>query len=289
MEVHPQSCSFRSNVSSVKQYSHALLESVDVDAMHGGTFHSGLTGRQARSARHHASQHHGITRITLEPGWKWSVDVRPEMNTPLCAHQHLLYVLSGSFFVQMKDEEEVVQCHEGQICVIPANHDSWTSEHERCVLLELSSLYEVGKTTFHHRRANMHDHPCPIILKSFAHPDEIRTPNSKTQIQVIKFPEANIEIQKAICQPGWKWSSDIKPIVNTEWCQHKHLGYALRGSMEILQSNQERCLISANEVFSIPPNHDGWVIGNEVFECIEFIAKGYAKPAGSEKIEQQSK
>ena len=31
--------------------------------------------------------------------------------------------------------------------------------------------------------------------------------------------------------PGWKWSSDVKPVVQTESCQIKHLGIITSGTV----------------------------------------------------------
>jgi hypothetical protein len=30
-------------------------------------------------------------------------------------------------------------------------------------------------------------------------------------------------------EPGWRWSTDVKPIAGTESCEVSHLGYILSG------------------------------------------------------------
>jgi hypothetical protein len=33
-------------------------------------------------------------------------------------------------------------------------------------------------------------------------------------------------------QPGWRWSTDVKPLANTASCQAPHLGYVLSDAHE---------------------------------------------------------
>jgi len=46
-------------------------------------------------------------RATLEPGWKWSVDVKPIAKTKSCEAPHTQYHLSGRLRVRMDDGTEV--------------------------------------------------------------------------------------------------------------------------------------------------------------------------------------
>lgn len=38
-------------------------------------------------------------------------------------------------------------------------------------------------------------------------------------------------VMKLTLQPGWKWSSDIKPVVGTESFQANHLGVIVAGTV----------------------------------------------------------
>jgi hypothetical protein len=55
----------------------------------------------------------------------------------------------------------------------------------------------------------------------------------KNPDEVRKFTNGRVElanlgdstIGRFILEPGWKWSKDVKPIVNTNSCQMTHTGY----------------------------------------------------------------
>ena len=64
-----------------------------------------------------------------------------------------------------------------------------------------------------------------ISTKSIDQPDEIVSgPGvAKRIVTVGKTVVARIE-----CQPGWRWSKDIKPTAKTASCQHHHQGIAIQ-------------------------------------------------------------
>ena len=55
------------------------------------------------------------------------------------------------------------------------------------------------------------------------------------------LPKAHVEtnihgsfkVSKLTVQPGWKWSTDIKPLVGTDSCQVAHNGVVASGSMTV--------------------------------------------------------
>ena len=59
-----------------------------------------------------------VSRITLRPGWRWSVDVKPLAKTDLCEASHTQYILSGRLVIQMADgtQTELVA---GDAAIIP--------------------------------------------------------------------------------------------------------------------------------------------------------------------------
>jgi hypothetical protein len=40
-------------------------------------------------------------------------------------------------------------------------------------------------------------------------------------------------IGRAVFQPGWRWSQDVKPIAGTESCEAAHTGYIISGQMHV--------------------------------------------------------
>lgn len=88
----------------------------------------------------------GITagRGTFEPGWKWSVDVKPLAGTDSCQAEHIGYVLEGRMKVVMDGGDEV-EVKAGEAFRMPAGHDAWTVGDEPCVLLDFSGFSEYAK------------------------------------------------------------------------------------------------------------------------------------------------
>jgi quercetin dioxygenase-like cupin family protein len=80
----------------------------------------------------------GVTvgRARYEPGWKWSVHVKPTAGTPSCRVEHVGLVLSGRAMVVMDDGEEIL-LEPGDLFSIAAGHDSWVVGDESYVSLHL--------------------------------------------------------------------------------------------------------------------------------------------------------
>ncbi len=96
--------------------------------------------------------------------------------------------------------------------------------------------------------------------KGFAAPDQVR-----------KFPNWRLDLvtldENAIgrfrLQPGWRWSTDVKPITGTPSCRHRHLGYAISGSLGVRMDDGTELVIGPGDAYEIPPGHDAWVAGAE--------------------------
>ncbi|MGY1985732.1 LuxR C-terminal-related transcriptional regulator [Blastococcus sp. SYSU DS0669] len=80
-----------------------------------------------------------ITREVMQPGWRWSDDVRPVVGTDLCRAGHRLYVVSGRMQVVMEDGD--LKVGEGDAVVIPPGHDAWTVGEDPCELVDFSPDY----------------------------------------------------------------------------------------------------------------------------------------------------
>jgi len=70
-------------------------------------------------------------------------------------------------------------------------------------------------------------------------------------------------------EPGWKFSTDIGPLVGTPTCQTRHLGYVLSGRMHIVMDDGPEVDIGPGDVFDLPAGHDAWVVGDEAVEMID--------------------
>ena len=76
-----------------------------------------------------------IGRAIYEPGWRWSVDVGPDIGLKLCSVEHLGLVLEGTATVAFEDGR-IWELRPGTLFHIPPEpHDSWVIGDEQYVSL----------------------------------------------------------------------------------------------------------------------------------------------------------
>jgi class 3 adenylate cyclase len=105
-----------------------------------------------------------------------------------------------------------------------------------------------------------------VEAKSFDIPDE-----------TVSFDHGFVELVtvgaftlgREVLQPGWRWSTHVKPIVGTEWCEFHHVMYVLSGRGHVLTRDGQTFEISAGQVVDISPGHDAWVLGDEPVTSID--------------------
>ena len=76
-----------------------------------------------------------IGRLILEPGWRWSNDVKPIAGTELCEAPHFQYHVSGRLAIRMEDGTELI-AEPGDITSLPSGHDAWVLGDEPVVLVD---------------------------------------------------------------------------------------------------------------------------------------------------------
>ncbi|MCU1612553.1 MAG: cupin [Frankiales bacterium] len=64
-------------------------------------------------------------------------------------------------------------------------------------------------------------------------------------------------------QPGWRWSSDAKPIAGTEWCEAPRMQVHLSGRVAIHMAYGNEFVAAPSDVTSLAGGHDAWVVGEE--------------------------
>lgn len=102
----------------VRQFAHARLEVIELD---GGA----------------------IGRIVYEPGFRWSVDVRPFVGTASCEIHHLGVATSGRLHVKLDDGSEF-EIGPGDAYEIAADHDGWVVGDEPFVTTEFARAWTYG-------------------------------------------------------------------------------------------------------------------------------------------------
>ena len=76
-----------------------------------------------------------VGRLTLEPGWRWSKDVKPIAGTEWCEAPHFQYHVAGKLHVRMSDGTEF-DVGPRSITHLPAGHDAWVVGDEPAVLVD---------------------------------------------------------------------------------------------------------------------------------------------------------
>jgi quercetin dioxygenase-like cupin family protein len=106
-----------------------------------------------------------------------------------------------------------------------------------------------------------------LEVKSTNIPDEART-FEKGKIELVKIGGATVG--RAVLQPGWRWTTHVKPIVKTKSCEAPHFQYHVSGTLHVLMDDGTEIDCKAGDVSLVPPGHDGWVVGNEPVVMVDF-------------------
>jgi hypothetical protein len=85
-----------------------------------------------------------VGKLVLEPGWRWSKDVKPLAKTASCEAPHFQYHLSGKLAVKMDDGTEFV-AGPGDVTAVPSGHDAWVVGSEPVVVIDWSGASDYGK------------------------------------------------------------------------------------------------------------------------------------------------
>lgn len=90
----------------------------------------------------------------------------------------------------------------------------------------------------------------------------------RAEVDVVRAGKARI--RRIIYPVGFRWSSHVKNVANTDTCMHAHVGFLAQGRIEGRYS--DGCVFDyvAPAVVVIEPDHDAWVTGEEPAVLIEF-------------------
>ena len=103
--------------------------------------------------------------------------------------------------------------------------------------------------------------------KNLAQPDEsIRFPGITQDLVEI----AGMTVARSVSEPGWRWSTDMQPLVGGEWCEARHIGVVISGRWGAHLRDGTVLEFGPLDVYDVPPGHDGYTIGNEPAVMIEW-------------------
>ena len=81
-------------------------------------------------------------------------------------------------------------------------------------------------------------------------------------------------VKRMIYPPGFKWSTDIRPHVGTDYCMHAHVGFLVSGRIDVTYADGCVEVYECPQIVAVAPGHDGHVVGNEPAVLIEFDFEG---------------
>ncbi|MDQ6669488.1 MAG: hypothetical protein M3069_01785 [Chloroflexota bacterium] len=111
----------------------------------------------------------------------------------------------------------------------------------------------------------------PVQGKSFRATDrETRAFGELAQAEIMQLGDTTAA--RVTFQPGFRWTEHIKPIVGTELCQARHVGYVVSGRARIRVADGSEGEVKAGDVFDIPQGHDMWTVGGEPYIAVDFTA-----------------
>jgi len=104
-------------------------------------------------------------------------------------------------------------------------------------------------------------------LRGFGKPEEVREfPKGRLELVTI----GGATVGRAILQPGWRWSTSVKPIAGTKSCEAPHFQYHVSGMLRVVMDDGTELDCRAGDVSLLPSGHDAWVVGNEPVVVVDF-------------------
>jgi hypothetical protein len=76
-----------------------------------------------------------VGRLVLQPGWRWSNDVKPIAKTESCEAPHFQCHVSGRNGIRMDDGTEF-EAGPGDVTSLPSGHDAWVIGDEPVIIVD---------------------------------------------------------------------------------------------------------------------------------------------------------
>ncbi|HEX5824674.1 MAG TPA: cupin domain-containing protein, partial [Candidatus Limnocylindrales bacterium] len=115
-----------------------------------------------------------------------------------------------------------------------------------------------------------------LDLKRFDEPDETVTFELGHTDLVTIGP---LTVGREVEEPGWRWSTHVRPIAGTERCEYHHIGLQISGRLMVETRDGDVGVIGPGDLYDTAPGHDSWVVGDE--PSIRIVFQGIADWAKS--------
>ena len=81
-----------------------------------------------------------VMRLTVQPGWKWSKDIKPMVGTESCQAQHVGVIVEGTIKCVHDDGSEITYTA-GDAYAIAPGHDAWVVGDVQAVAFEFHGAW----------------------------------------------------------------------------------------------------------------------------------------------------
>jgi hypothetical protein len=108
----------------------------------------------------------------------------------------------------------------------------------------------------------------PLEHVSFDRPDEVRE-GENWRLELVNLA-GGAQVGRITVQPGWRWSTDVKPVAGTDLCMAPHQQYQISGRIHVVMADGTELEAGPGDITSLPPEHDAWVVGDEPVVAIDW-------------------
>jgi hypothetical protein len=89
----------------------------------------------------------------------------------------------------------------------------------------------------------------------------------RTRIDFLSL--GGFQFARAVFQPGWRWSTCVKPVAQTDSCEFPHAMYIAQGTLHVRMDDGTELDLAPGDVTVIAPGHDAWVTSDVDFVCYD--------------------
>jgi hypothetical protein len=105
-----------------------------------------------------------------------------------------------------------------------------------------------------------------------------RPPNLSDPDETVRFPGyteyiveiGDVTVARVVQEPGWLYSRNMATVEEGRWCEAHHIGVTVSGRHGAVLRDGSRLEFGPDDVYDIPPGHDGFTIGDEAAVMIEW-------------------
>ena len=107
-----------------------------------------------------------------------------------------------------------------------------------------------------------------LVVKNFERPDQ-RPTLPKSVADIVHLGDTTVV--RGHIEPGWRWSNDWQPILQTTSCEMPHTGVVLSGRLHFEMDDGTSADLGPGDAYSVPPGHDAWVVGDAPVQTLDWV------------------